>query len=156
VADDEDVLRNPLSVEDDEYDIVHEAALVGVLTVPSLEAARATARQLVEHGLGATVAELGEPAGYEVRVLPEEATRAHVLLDISEPPGAGPAGDAGAGEAGEAGEARPAATAGVGAGASPAVPGKEPVPWKKLALIWVAAMILLPLVAGLATFLLSR
>jgi hypothetical protein len=146
MADDEDVLGNPLSIEDDQYEIVHEAALTTVLVAASLDLARTAARRLVEHGLGATVAEASPPDGYEVRVLPEEAARATELLDapdeLDEPDDAD----------GDEGERAPAASR------EPATAevGKVPVPWRRLLLTWVAAMILIPLAAGVIAYLLYR
>jgi hypothetical protein len=123
---DEDLgaLGNPLRVEDDEYELVDEVELVAVARHQSVDEARGTARALVEHGLGATVAPAGE--AFEVRVLPAEAGRAAEVLGGEEP-------------------------------ADPVLPeGKGPVPWRSLILIWVAAMIVIPLVAFLATYLITR
>jgi hypothetical protein len=144
MADDEDVLGNPLSIEDDQYEIVHEAALTTVLVAASLDLARTAARRLVEHGLGATVAEASPPDGYEVRVLPEEAARATELLDAPDDAGEDD-GDGGPAVHREA--AREPATAEI---------GKVPVPWRRLLLIWVAAMVLIPVAAGLLAYLLYR
>jgi hypothetical protein len=155
-----EALGNPLRVEDEEYEVVDEVALVAVRWSSSLDDARTTARLLVEHGLGATVAPAPAPAapaapgtggpapdgagvarpgggdadGFEVRVLPDEAARAADVL--AEGPG-------------------PAAEPGSTPGEEPALV-KAPVPWKTLVAIWLAAMILLPLVAGLGTYLISR
>jgi hypothetical protein len=134
-------LGNPLRVEDEEYEMVDEVGLVAVRWSSSLDDARATGQRLIEHGLGATVApappvppaggEAGaeEIAGFEVRVLPEEAARAADVLDGGSGALAGPRGE-------------PAA--------------KAPVPWRKLVAIWLAAMILLPLAAGIGAYLLLR
>jgi hypothetical protein len=133
--DDLDALGNPLRIEDDEYEIVDEVALVAVRWSSSLGDARTTARVLVEHGLGATVAPApgtGAAEGFEVRVLPDEAGRAADVLGEGE----------GEGEDGGDGAADPGVEA----------PERPPVPWRTLAAIWVAAMIVLPLVAGLATY----
>jgi hypothetical protein len=140
MADDEDVLRNPLSVEDDEYEVVHEPSLTAVHLTTSLDDARERARQLVEHGLGATVAEVGEPAGFEVRVLPGDVERAAELL------GGPPSVETGAG-VGEPEESGPIPTV---------AEDTAPIPWKMLIAIWVAAMIAIPLVAFFGAFLLSR
>jgi hypothetical protein len=141
VADDEDVLRNPLSVEDDEYEVVHEPPLTAVHLTTSLADARERARELVEHGLGATVAEVAEPVGFEIRVLPGDAGRAAELLG-----GAPPAAETGPG-AGEADESGPL---------PPEPEATPPVPWKMLIAIWIAAMIAIPFVAFVGAVLLSR
>jgi hypothetical protein len=137
------VLGDPLSVEDDEYAIVHGPDLVVVAVAGSLADARDRARHLVEHGLGATVAEVSAPSGFEVRVLPEEALRAAELL--------------GAASGTEAeGVTTPAAPAPESGEPVEAPLERPPVPWKLLLAIWLAAMIVLPAVAFLGTYLVSR
>jgi hypothetical protein len=129
VADeDTGALGNPLRVEDDEYELADEPELVAVARRDALDDARDTARELVEHGLGATVAPVG--AAFEVRVLPAEAARAGELLGDGPPtPPDGPVDGP---------------------------PAKPPVPWRVLILIWVAAMVAIPLAAFLATYLIAR
>jgi hypothetical protein len=129
---DEDLgaLGNPLRVEDDEYEQVDEVELVAVARRDTVEEARSTARALVEHGLGATVSPAGE--AFDVRVLPGEADRAAAVL----------------GAPARAGAAEP--------GGEPPGTGRAPVPWRALIVIWVAAMVLIPLIAFLATYLIAR
>jgi hypothetical protein len=135
-------------VADDEHDdapveatghVIDGAAMVEVRWASSLDDAHATARRLVEHGFGATVASApGGGAGYEVRVLPEEAVRAAEVLDAPPEPdggvGPGPAAD------------EPLAPV-------PVLTSREPVPWRTVLPIWLAAMILLPLAAAVGTYL---
>jgi hypothetical protein len=129
-------------VGDDGFELADDVDLVGVRWSSSLDDARTTARQLVEHGVGARVepAAADGVAGFEVRVLPDEAGRAEDVL------GGGPV-DGAPGE-GPAPGAAPAPRGGEGAG------GADAVPWRLLALIGVAALVLVPLAVGVLTYLL--
>jgi hypothetical protein len=141
VADDEDQDQDPAAAVGAAGHAIEGAATVEVRWASSLDDAHATARRLVERGFGATVAAApGGGAGYEVRVLPEEATRATEVLD--RPDDDEPEGTAATGVSDE-----PPASV-------PVLTSREPVPWRTVLPIWLAAMILLPLVAALGTYLL--
>jgi hypothetical protein len=107
--------------------------MVALWWSPSEDEARLAARSLVEHGIGAAVApapsEIGQP-GFEVRVLADEAARAAVLLRDD---GVIDALDVTATE-----------------------PSRARSSWKAVVVIWLVAMMVLPTVAGVATYLLTR
>jgi hypothetical protein len=139
MADDEDVLRNPLSVEDAEYEIVHEPSLTAVHVASSLDEARGRARLLVEHGFGATVAKVGDPPAYEVRVLPDDVARAAEVL-----------------HEGDGGRVAPAPGAAPDPAPAPATIEDPPIPWKTLIAIWFVAMTVIPLLAFVGAYFLTR
>jgi hypothetical protein len=128
--------------------------LVPVTRVADEDEAREVARRLVERGIGASLRPAGPAApgtghsagDVEVRVLPEERGRALAILG---------------GDAGEHDSSRPAGDADDGAttsgAAGPVRPERLPVPWRSVIAIWIAALVIIPVVAGLAAyFVLSR
>jgi hypothetical protein len=125
--------------------------LVPVARLADGDEAREVARRLVERGIGASVRPAGPsapgtghgPGDVEVRVLPEERGRALAILggDADEPgslptPGGTQAGTAAIGSAAD----------------GPVRPERLPVPWKSVLAIWLAALVIIPLVAGLAVY----
>ena len=116
--------------------------MVAVRDYPSEPDARHVASLLVENGVGATIepipaAELpddGPSAGYRVLVLPHQLVRAEETLGLREPS--------------------------VHALADPDEPmklEKQKAPWKLFAVIWVIAMVTVPLAAfALTYFVMSR
>jgi hypothetical protein len=123
-------LGNPLAVDDDEYEEVTGDSLVRLHSYDALDDARAAALALVEHGMGASVVavEVGSPsaAPYELRVLPGELGRAAEVLGLSVPAAPGPEHQ-----------------------------GRLPVAWRQVLVIWLIALIVLPVVAGVATYVIS-
>jgi hypothetical protein len=130
--------------------------LVPVARLADGDEAREVARRLVERGIGASVRSAGPPApgtghgpgDVEVRVLPEERARALAVLggeEHEQPRDAvAPAGNSTGGT--------------TLTGDGPAARAERlPVPWKSVIAIWVAALVIIPVVAGLAAyFVLSR
>jgi hypothetical protein len=140
-------------VDDEELEFDEQPFEV-VETYASESEANVDARALVERGIGATVAPIpadelaagdvgdGRDGGdggdletavatrtFRIEVLPHDLARAQEALELVEPE--------------ERPEANPEETM---------VLEKGPVPWKRVLLIWLAAMIVLPLVAFLLTF----
>ncbi len=113
----------------------------GVFTVANEYVSEAEAndgaRSLVEHGIGAEVSPIpadelpedGPSAGYQVRVLAHEQIRAQEVLGLIEP------------------EDRPEANP-----VEFVPPPKRPLAWKQILVIWLIAMIVLPVVAFLLTY----
>ena len=107
--------------------------LVTVLARPSERSAEDAARSLVEHGLGAVVEVNAAPSdegprvgGFAVRVMPHEVERACEVLGVEVPSDVAAALHA---------------------------DDKEPTPpWKRILLLWVIAMLTIPLFAGLAAY----
>ena len=115
-----------------------EVVLVPVHEFHTEEGARTVGAELVAHGIGAEVqpvpaAELpedGPQAGYRVLVLEHELVRAQEVLGLVEP------------------EDRPAANP-----EEPMTPVRPKTNWRVVAMVWLAALIILPVVAFFLTYL---
>jgi len=123
--------------EEDDTDVDGTGPMAVVESYATEEEAVEQARLLVEHGIGASVAEARagkEPASpnaaFRLEVLPIDVPRAERVLGFVEPdPDYDPA--------------------------DPPRLEKGPTPWKALLLIWLAAMIVVPVLAFLFTWQLS-
>lgn len=114
-----------------------EEPMVAVRDYPTEVDARHVASLLVENGVGATIEpvpadelpEGGPSSGYRVLVLSHQLIRAEEAIGLREP------------------EVRP-----VGDPDAPMKVDKKKAPWKLFAVIWVVAMITIPLAAFYLTY----
>jgi len=135
--DDDEAYEYEYDDEEDDTDADGTGPMAVVESYATEEEAVEQARLLVEHGIGASVAEARagkEPASpnaaFRLEVLPIDVPRAERVLGFVEPdPDYDPA--------------------------DPPRLEKGPTPWKALLLIWLAAMIVVPVLAFLLTWQLS-
>jgi hypothetical protein len=158
MADEDAIIHARPDIGDDDLDEIE--LLVTIEDHPSESDAADAARRLLERGIGATVAPTGGDGGaaFAVQVLSHDAARATELLDHAASEADDPRDDIRDGADGGDPADAPLGTDSLSirrrsaAADEPMKIEKAPAPWKQFALIWLAAMILLPLAAFAFTY----